>query len=145
MAHLSKPCRLLLDTNVALAGLLWGGPPKRLLQEALQGRVLLFSSQALLAELERTLGYPRLVKRMSAAQLSAPLLLQQYTALVTRGEPTHVPHVVAADPDDDAVVAAALAAKVDCIVSGDKHLLMLHGRIGVPVLSPADVLAEMAD
>lgn len=143
-AHWPRPWRLLLDTNFALAGLLWSGPPRRLLQWALQGHVLLFSSRALLAELERTLGYEHLAKRLAFVQSSPSALVQQYAALVTLADPVSVPRVVADDPDDDAVVAAALAAKVDCIVSGDKHLLRLNGKIAVPVLRAAGVVATSA-
>lgn len=110
---------------------------------ALRGQVRLFGSQALIVELERTLAYPRLAKRMAALETTAAVLVQQYAALVTLIEPAHVPRVVADDPDDDAIVAAALAAKVDCVVSGDKHLLRLHGQISVPVFKAAEVLARI--
>jgi predicted nucleic acid-binding protein len=54
------PQRLLLDTNVVVAGLLWSGPPRRLLSLAIDGAFELWSSQVLLDELHHTLGYPRL-------------------------------------------------------------------------------------
>ncbi len=138
-----KPCRLLLDTNVVVAALLWNGPPRRLLDMALNEDVLLVSSPALINELEHTLGYERLAKRILLFQTTAQALAQQYTALVTLTEPGSVPPVVVDDPDDDAVVAAALAANVDCIVSGDRHLLGLHGKIAVPVLKAAQVLVHI--
>jgi hypothetical protein len=37
----------------------------------------------------------------------------------------------------------AWAARVDCIVSGDQHLLRLNGLIDVPVMRAAEVLATM--
>ena len=43
--------RLVLDTNVVVSGLFWGGPPRRLLDLAREGRVVLFSSGVLLDEL----------------------------------------------------------------------------------------------
>ena len=43
--------RLVLDTNVVVSGLFWGGPPRRLLDLARDGRVVLFSSGVLLDEL----------------------------------------------------------------------------------------------
>ncbi len=51
------PLRLVLDTNVVVAGLLWSGPPRRLLEAAIEGEVQLFSSEVLLSELVQTLGY----------------------------------------------------------------------------------------
>lgn len=47
--------RLLLDTNTAISGLLWGGTPGRLIDAALAGEVELASSLALLAELQGVL------------------------------------------------------------------------------------------
>ena len=40
--------RLVLDTNVVVSGLIWGAPPRRLLDMGRSGRVLLFSSAILL-------------------------------------------------------------------------------------------------
>ncbi|MCC9004437.1 MAG: putative toxin-antitoxin system toxin component, PIN family [Candidatus Competibacter sp.] len=44
------------------------------------------------------------------------------------------------DADDDAVLACALAAKADVIVTGDKDLIVLHPWNGIQILSPADAL-----
>ena len=52
-----QPLRLVLDTNAVIAGLLWKGPPRRLLEAAIAGEVELFSSAVLLDELAHTLGY----------------------------------------------------------------------------------------
>lgn len=74
--------RLVLDTNVVLAGLLWGGPPRRLLERTISGQVLLFSSPVLMRELTNTLAYPKFAKRLDVLQTSASDLLQHYAALV---------------------------------------------------------------
>ena len=47
--------RLLLDTNVVIGALLWSGPPLRLMEQAVDAEIELFSSEKLLAELEHTL------------------------------------------------------------------------------------------
>lgn len=49
--------RLVLDTDVVVAGLLWNGLPRRLLINAFEGDVALFSSAVLLAELSQTLAF----------------------------------------------------------------------------------------
>lgn len=51
--------RLLLDTNVVIAGLLWNGHPRHLLDLAIDGGVALISSPALIDELAHTLSYPK--------------------------------------------------------------------------------------
>lgn len=57
--------------------------------------------------------------------------------------PPVVPRVVARDPDDDHVLACAIVASADLIVSGDRDLLELNSYQGIPVLKPADALARI--
>jgi putative PIN family toxin of toxin-antitoxin system len=57
--------RLVLDTNVVVAGLLWNGHPRRLLDLAINGDVTLFSSPALIDELAHTLNYPKFSQRIA--------------------------------------------------------------------------------
>ena len=56
-------------------------------------------------------------------------------------EPTETPRVVADDPDDDKLVAAALAAGA-ILVTNDAHLLAIAGHEGLKVVRPADVRAR---
>jgi predicted nucleic acid-binding protein len=47
------------------------------------------------------------------------------------------------DPEDDQVIAAALAGQADIIASGDHHLLSLGTYQGIQIMRPADVLARI--
>ncbi len=62
--------RLVLDTNTALPGLLWGGPPGPLIDAALEGRVELASSLPLLAELQGVLSRPKFGARLAQGGLT---------------------------------------------------------------------------
>jgi predicted nucleic acid-binding protein len=65
----------------------------------------------------------------------------QYSALVTLVSPTQVPRVIEHDVDDDQVIAAAVAAQADLIVSGDrKHLLPMGSHAGIPIVNAAEAL-----
>ena len=55
-------------------------------------------------------------------------------------DPPPLPQPVCRDPKDDMVLALALAAQVDLIVSGDNDLLVLHPFKDIPIFSPADAL-----
>ena len=48
--------RLVLDTNIALSGLFWGGPPGRLIDAALGDHIRLVSSVTLISKLQGVLG-----------------------------------------------------------------------------------------
>ena len=109
----SQPLRLVLDTNIVVAGLLWNGPPRRLLEAAIAGEVELFSSAVLLDELAHTLGYAKFAARIDSFGTSIAALVAQYTALVSLVAPASVPRVVANDADDDHVIAAAVSARAE--------------------------------
>lgn len=115
--------RLVLDTNVFASAILWGGLPRLLLQAGREKRVSLFTSAPLLAEL-------------------TDILVRRKLAALVR--PATITPTVLNDPDDDQVLACAVFARADLIVSGDRHLLDL-GRYGdVPLVKPAEAIRLIA-
>lgn len=75
-APVHQPLRLVLDTNVVVAGLLWNGPPRRLLEQAISGdAVELFSSPALLDELMQTLRHSKFARRIDGFGTTAAALV----------------------------------------------------------------------
>ncbi len=128
--------RLVLDTNVVVAGLLWNGPPRRLLDLAVDSGVEFFSSPVLIEELAHTLGYAKFTPRIAAFRTSVDEPVARYSALVSLVTPSTVPRVVANDPDDDHVIAAAVAARAALIVTGDrKHLLPIGVHEGIAIVT----------
>ena len=135
--------RLVLDTNTVVSGLLWDNEPSRLIDEGLQGRVELFTSQALLLELGDVLPRRKLAQRVAASGLSVAQLVARYAVLAQSVLPADISRI-ATDPDDDQVLACALAARADLIVSGDADLLNLKAYQGMPIVTVAEVLMQLA-
>jgi putative PIN family toxin of toxin-antitoxin system len=134
--------RIVLDTNVVLSALLWRGTPYRLL-DAIQQRssTQLYSSTALLEELTDVLTRPSATKRLALIEKTAATVLADYVEVIELIAPTTVPRVVPGDIDDDQVIAAAVAAQADLIVSGDrKHLLPLGSHAGITIVDVAEAL-----
>lgn len=124
-----------LDPNVVISGLLsHDGSPARILLAWQEGRSELIVSPLLLGELKRALAYPKLRSRISRRDAEAVLqwLSQSATAV---DDPREAPPVRSEDPGDDYLIALA-AEQHAALVSGDKHLLALAGRI--PVYSPRE-------
>ena len=83
------------------------------------------------------MGRPKLARPIVRGGLTLDGLLERYLNVAIVVQPEAVPRVVPDDPDDDQVLACALAAKAELIVSGDKHLLGLGGQYqGIPIVTP---------
>lgn len=131
--------RIVLDTNVALSALLWRGTPYHLLKAIRQQRhVQIFSSPALMEELSEVLLRPALARRLAQIGRTADQVIADYVDAVELMTPVSTPPVVAADTDDDHVIAAAVAAEADLIASGDHHLLDLGMYGGIRIVAPAE-------
>jgi len=131
--------RIVLDTNVVLSALLWRGTPYRLFQTIRrQEHAQLFTSAALLTELGNVLIRPVPTKRLALLGRVAREVLADYIDAVELVTPLATPPVIAADPDDDQVIAAAVAAEADLLVSGDHHLLALGSHQNIRIVTPAE-------
>jgi len=131
--------KVVLDTNVVVSATFFGGVPLKLLRAAKEGTVDLCVTAEIVAEYHEVL--LRFFGPGSEADVAIVLDGLLTNALVVA--PVDLPSPLAADPDDDKFIACAIAANADLIVSGDKHLLSLHGRIPIPVLPPRKALARM--
>jgi putative PIN family toxin of toxin-antitoxin system len=123
--------RAVVDTNVVVSGLLWKCAPRDLLAAARAGRLSLYTSAELLAELAEVLARAKFAKRVAAANMSAERLARRYARLARCVAPADIKPTVLADPDDDAVLACALAAAADLIVSGDQRVRNLKCASGM--------------
>lgn len=117
--------RVVLDTNVVASGLLWGGVPRQLLQAGGDQQAQLYTSTVLLLELTDILGRAKFARKIAAAPWSVDQLVERYALLTTVVHPAAIAPTIIDDPDDDQVLACAVAAQAELIVSGDRHLLDL--------------------
>jgi uncharacterized protein len=134
--------RVVLDTNTIVSALLSPhGPPRRLLDAARAQAFELCSSPVLIAELLDVVSREKFARRFAQTSLTPLGIIGEIRRLATMAAPASVPRVVADDADDDHVLACALAANAELIVSGDKHLLGLGGQHqGVPIVTPAQAV-----
>lgn len=117
------------------------GPPSRLLEEAIDGRLELILLEPVIAELERILTekFDFEPQRWSEAET---LLRELATESVEA--PAGNLEAVTGDPADDLILACAIQSEVEVLVSGDrKHLLPVGERGGVRILTPQALLAEL--
>lgn len=136
--------RVVLDTNVTISGLLWSGAPRQVLDAARAGNIDLFSSAELLDEVDDVLQRKKLASRLKQVGKTSRELINAYTALVTLVTTVPLSAPISADPDDDTVLACALAAQAEAIVSGDDDLLALRVFQNIPILTAPELLVRLA-
>lgn len=130
-----------LDTNTLVSGLGWArSTPARIIDAALEGRFLVVTSPALLAELDQVLRYPRLASAFPEPD-TLVALLAEVAVLVG---PRRTLRVLGDEPDNR-VLEAAVEASADFIVTGDRALLALERFEGVEVVAPRAFLGQLDD
>ncbi len=124
-----------LDTNVMVSGFpAPGGVPASLIDAWRQGAYRLVISEPILEELAETWRDPYWRSRFSADECADTLALLRTTAIVTpvtvevRGVATH--------PEDDLILATAVAGNADYLVTGDRKLQAVGAYRGVAIVSP---------
>jgi putative PIN family toxin of toxin-antitoxin system len=135
--------RVILDSNIWISALLFGGLPRQVLTLANTGKIQIYSSEVLLDELEEVLSYQKLQKRITRLGTTSDELLttvRQLIQVCTIAEIEPVPEL--RDQDDLIVLATAVAAQAIAIVSGDNDLLVLQSYSGILIMNVADFLAR---
>ena len=137
---MSADVRIVLDTNTVISALLWHGTPHNLVAAFRTRPIVVFTSPILLAELADIFTREKLASAVKASGLSPDQLMQRYRRLAMVVHPERIPPTVLRDPDDDHVLACAITAKADLIVSGDSDLLDLKEYQGIRIVTPAQAL-----
>jgi putative PIN family toxin of toxin-antitoxin system len=134
--------RVLCDTNVLVSAFIAGGPPSRVIEAAIDGRIDLVLADPVLGELERVLTVKLGVEPERVREMRT-LLIDLASKRVDA--PMQAPEAITGDPDDDVILACAVVAGVELVVSGDRrHLLPVGEHQGVRIVTPQALLAELA-
>ena len=134
--------RVLVDTSTMVSALLRAGSgPERAVMKAMDACTLCVSAE-LLTELERTLAKPKLGKYAPSAACHAfAAMIRSNSQEFAVGE-QDLARVTprCRDGRDDFLLALAVAAEADVIVSSDRDLLEMHPWRGIRIVTPAQFL-----
>lgn len=133
--------RVVLDTNIYISALLWGGALAQLVSRVLEREMLLLSTDEIGEEFRRTLDKPKFDTQLAKIRKTRAQVALSYTALVHKVTPLAVPAGVVRDPKDEIILACAVGGRADVIVSGDKDLTDLIVYEQIPILTASQFLA----
>ncbi len=136
--------RAVVDTNIIVSALFWGGLPRIVLEAGLNNDYLILVTEPLIGELERVLLYPKFTQQLTKHNLTFQSVVNNYRASAVLVESTEVPVDVVRDPKDRAVLECAVGGNADFIVSGDKDLLVLVAYQNIVILTAEQFVQHMA-
>jgi hypothetical protein len=132
---------VVIDTNVVVSALLFGGKPGQLVSRWQDGRIRPYASDAIIAEYLRVLAYPR----FDLSESHIAYLIYQQILPFFEIVPVQTPAgVISEDPEDDKFLHCAVAASARFIISGDHHLLGLSSYKNIPIVTASAFLETVS-
>ena len=126
--------RAVLDTNVVMSAIFFGGSPLKIVRAAFAKKIELVATRAVISEYREVA--ERLGSEFSTVNYRRPLAILESKLKLVR--PGSVSEPICRDPDDDAIIACALGGRAKIICSGDDDLLSINGVRGLEILRPAE-------
>jgi uncharacterized protein len=126
--------KVVVDTNILVSGIFWGGKPEQVLNLWRDGKIHLMVTKDILDEYLRVLA--------TLGHLDEDLVsdwtdhMCKYSLMVLKTARTEL----CRDPSDNKFLECAISAHADCIISGDNDLLVLETIQGIPILNPSQFL-----
>jgi len=128
---------VVVDTNVLVSALLFGGKPGKLIPLWQRGTIRPLASKEIIDEYLRVLTYPKF--KLAEEEINF-LLYQEILPYFEVIDVKPGPRIIKKDPEDDKFIRCALAGKAIWIISGDRHLLALKTYQKIKILTPSDFL-----
>ena len=134
--------RIVVDTNVIVSGVFFGGVPRRILEYWRDEAFDLISSPEILEEYEDVLNRLEKKSKTSKGQL-ASRFMKLFIEKSVVVQPTH-DKKISRDPDDDKFINCALSGKALYIVSGDNDLLDINKVEGIEIITAREFLDRLS-
>lgn len=132
--------RVIIDTNLFVSAWLWGGIPARLFRLARNLQLKICASEPILAELQNTLSKHKLQTKLQSLGFTLEYLMSGTRELVEVYPISDINLPTLRDPNDNMILATAIAANADAIVTGDRDLLVLQEYEGIVIVTAREFL-----
>lgn len=130
---------IVIDTNVVISALLFGGIPCQFIELWKKGMIIPLITEEIMAEYLKVLAYPKF--NLSEEEIHY-IIHQDILPFfrVVKSKPS--PPIISKDPDDDKFIQCAIAGKAKIIISGDHHLLAQKTDKEIQILTPSEFLEK---
>lgn len=137
MTNLPANSPLVIDSNVWISALVFGGKPRQLFEQVVQRGITIAVSAPILEEVRRNMQrkFPEFLEDFEELLI----VLSSHLQYVTLGS---ISISVCRDPDDDKIIETAILSQASTIVSGDKDLLSLSRYESIEILRPGEFLVK---
>ena len=127
--------RVVVDVNVWISALLWGEVPDQVLILAEERKIIIYASKALFLKLETTLRRTKFQSKIQSVNLKVEDVINATKDVIQFCPTISVDAPQLREPKDTIVLAAAIAANAEIIITGDLDLLVLTEFNGIPILT----------
>ncbi len=128
--------KVVLDTNIIISAIIFGGKPRIILEGAIKGKFRLCISGDIINELNRILKRPKFDFPLEIIQLITNELLLISDLIVPSVKIT----VIESDPADNMILECAKEANADYIVTDDTHLLKIGSFKNIKIVTPSQFI-----
>jgi putative PIN family toxin of toxin-antitoxin system len=128
--------RVVIDTNIYISAIFWGGKPREIVDLGRDEKILIFTSSEIEGEIAEKLRTKFRLGKDEIDQITLDFSTFTIPVKITNAIKT-VPH----DPDDDKFIQCAVSCNANFIVSGDKHLLNMKEYHGIRILKAPEWLS----
>ncbi len=135
-----KKIRAVIDTNVIVSAILFGGIPGKLISLWKSGHIKPLATKTMIDEYIKVLAYPKFKLSENEINYICYNEILPYFEVVA-SKPGRA--IIQEDPSDDKFIHCAESGKASVIISGDQHLLNLKSYGKIKILTPSQFLKEL--
>jgi putative PIN family toxin of toxin-antitoxin system len=136
-----KVVRVVIDTNVVVSALLFGGIPGQLIPLWKTGTIKPLASAAVMDEYIRVMTYPKFKLSEDEIHYLLHFEILPYFDAITVGSSSYP--IIDKDPSDDKFILCAVGGRASVIISGDRHLLAQKKYKKIEILTPERFLKTL--
>jgi probable toxin-antitoxin system toxin component, PIN family len=127
--------RVVVDTNVYISAIFWGGNPRHIIDLGRDGKIQTFTSENIEQEIS-----DKLMTKFGLNSDDAGRVMADFSTFTKPIKVSRRIHVVKDDSDDDKFIECAVECGAEFIISGDKHLLKMKRYKGIDIMNAATFL-----